>query len=550
MREIFYRYGHANNSSSSHSVIYAPNSNVHEVLNGDSFSFSWEDFILKTPEAKKKYLFAQVCTFLNRKVYGQVNFYNVSTLLNGDINVRNIEDQLCREVCKFVSMNLFDGEFNDYVLTQASDSDISEIGVDHQSSWQFPYSFLFSGHNCPDYEFIKDLVGTLAYTEGIIITGGSDEADELAADAIIREEGRTSLINLIKRLNNSSPNAKQFVRRIAGKRAYVLSNVSEGSIGIYSFSDAEELTKLDIPYLVDLKITNYCPYDCEFCYQGSTSSAEAKAFADGGYEYRRRIYDIIETISSAGVMELVLGGGEPTTIKTSILIDIIERARRSRMKCGMTTNNHDVGYWKRFVEQNPINSLPNSVAFSVNSIESAKSFRRAAVAISKAMRNKYRAVRDDMDTPIAMNVYAQVVVGVASRDDFFEILSLLHGKHGLMSEFYQGITFLGFKENERGSRFIKHEYEHEFISQVVGYRNNYGFSYGVDSVLAEKYQSELSSIVPESHLLTKEGKFTCYIDAVEGFAAPSSFCDPAERVSVLRDGRFVLQAFRQAFNTF
>ena len=67
-----------------------------------------------------------------------------------------------------------------------------------------------------------------------------------------------------------------------------------------------EVTKAAAPELVDIKITDYCPFGCKYCYQGST--------AKGTHAKTDTINTLSYALGRMHVFEVALGGGEPTNL--------------------------------------------------------------------------------------------------------------------------------------------------------------------------------------------------------------------------------------------
>ena len=85
---------------------------------------------------------------------------------------------------------------------------------------------------------------------------------------------------------------------------------------------------LRAPLLVDLQITNHCNLRCPHCYMAS-SAAGAHAPLDD-------ILLALDQCAEAGVLEVALGGGEPTTHPH--FADILAAARQRHLVCNLATN--------------------------------------------------------------------------------------------------------------------------------------------------------------------------------------------------------------------
>lgn len=124
MKINFLRLGFANNSSSSHSIIFTNTKLKDYQANGD---YGWNRFTLRTREAKAGYLMAcfrdTFTTFLSKKE------------CNKDID----SDQLNVYFNNFIKKRPALNE-----IAKISEVDINECGVDHQSVIYFPLHRLSS----------------------------------------------------------------------------------------------------------------------------------------------------------------------------------------------------------------------------------------------------------------------------------------------------------------------------------------------------------------------------------------------------------------------
>lgn len=94
------------------------------------------------------------------------------------------------------------------------------------------------------------------------------------------------------------------------------------------------------------------------------------------------------------------------------------------------------------------------------------------------------------------------------------------------------VTLLGYKTNGRGASCAPVSYD--WWIDAVKSAHCEGADWrtpqiGIDTALASEYENELKEAgVPSWLFHTKEGKFSMYIDAVEGKLAPSSYCEDSE----------------------
>lgn len=260
-----------------------------------------------------------------------------------------------------------------------------------------------------------------------------------------------------------------------------------------------------VPELVDLKITDYCPFNCSFCYMGST--------VKGKHADINHLYDVIYYLSQTGVFEIAIGGGEPTMHPhfTNIIKYI---AQRQIVPNFTSFSTHWMQNKSLFID---INTYCKAVAFSIQSIRDIEKYRSAFE----------KATRDYLSGPASIIPYYQCVVGVPSEREFSEILA--HARDNGLN-----LTLLGFKPTHRGATFSPHSYDWYSLVKASGLSQ-----IGIDTVLAK----ELPSEVPEWQYIDTEGSISFYVDAVEKKYGPSSYAidhmesysTPQELIHVFKD---------------
>lgn len=237
-----------------------------------------------------------------------------------------------------------------------------------------------------------------------------------------------------------------------------------------------ELSKPFAPELIDVKITDYCPFGCKFCYQGST---EHGLHADTDF-VERLAYEF----GKVGVFEVAIGGGEPT------LHPDFEHILRSFRKNDVIPN---------FTTRN--------VQWLLNNLHSVYDII-GGCAYSVGSANDVYKIKD-LDTK---KVNIHVVLGVFTREEFSAICRAAKetGRH---------VTFLGYKTTARGATFSALDYSFWFEeASILG-------SFSIDTCIAKEFKNILDkNKIPEYMYYTEEGKVSCYIDAVLKTIAPSSFC--------------------------
>lgn len=213
------RIGLACNSSSSHSILILGKDQ--KVSTDEYDSFHWDFFTAANKESKNNY------------------FMETVRLAISDVIPKSAQKEF---LGKFFSQEAID----------------SEASIDHQSMLLIPMTH----KGRPNEAFIKDFQEFLLKPE-VVIAGGNDN-DDKSHD--LANGDNQFLPNYPKETENKN----WIARKDVDKNYWTLFNKVSGSKMRFSFESTLAPTKASAPELVDIKITDYCPYACEFCYQDST----------------------------------------------------------------------------------------------------------------------------------------------------------------------------------------------------------------------------------------------------------------------------------------
>lgn len=439
------RLGLATNSSSSHSLIFLPNYKGKKDSDAEEFDFGWNYFTAATESSKKGYL---------------------AHLLNNSLRSMISED-MAKDIVKAWVGDVFNsnGELPGH--------------IDHQSVYSLPKTWDGKGI---DKEFFIELKNFFMQKD-LVILGGNDNDTKKhplsTKDAFTLELGRDDY-------------SFDGVARKDPAGFWTIFNRKTGAKVRFSFDrNAPVPTKAYSPELVDIKITDFCPYDCAFCYQDST--------AKGTHANRETMRRLASALGDAKVFEVAIGGGEPTLHPH--FIEILEDFKRENIVPNFTTKNLA---WLRDRELFPrIMEMCGSFAFSVSKRDEIENLKRLATI-------------NEIDSS---RINIQYVMGSTNKWDFGHILDQC-GEAGF------SITLLGYKDVGRGSSF-KPEDHKGWIKQVKEASDKSYVQVRIDTALAEQYDAELKeNKVPEFMYHTKEGKFSLYVDAVSNKIGPSSYCNP------------------------
>ena len=493
------RLGHANNSSSSHSIVIVPDKDLDKIkdkLLDISFGYGWEQFTLASEEEKMKYLISQFYKNVYSELYREYRKKYGKNVEWGTIGIK-VEPKV-----KHIMNSIF----------RLEEDELEIKDIDHQSNFDLPNrkpSNKNLGYNNINIhmEFAKDLINYIKNNDNYIILGGNDN------------DGEHPLSYTYECINDNlryaiepSYDKEKIVSR-KGKDWYTIINRSNGTKIRLSFNnDAEELTKTETPELVDLKITDYCNYGCSYCYQNSTKKGK---HADTQY-----IKNVIDSLDEKGeILELAIGGGEPTSHPD--FWEIVKYANNKKINVGMSTRDTNWFVDLKYIEDKEelyekINSI-KSFAFSVDTPNQAMlygTFVRDAIEEIRENKGIYR---------FPTKIYFQYVLGSNTLENFEEIvkclISLNNESGFIRNEF--NLTLLGWKNTGRGNSGPL--YDNNEWMDIIKKHNK--LNVGIDTTALNMYYDKIKEDIKEIDLLgyKEEGKFSMYVDCVEGIMSPSSY---------------------------
>jgi hypothetical protein len=448
------RLFHATNSSSTHSVIVAGSAKGPGAREGE---FGWQHFLQTTKEEKLAY-FAQT--------------------LFGELSSSTGE-----EVADAAVRGLFGKDLHD-----------TEGYVDHDSVWGLPnLPRGFGGEQKPALLFYKELAETIASDPTAHIRGGNDNEEypegyegEHSPKYNRLQEFMEEQYSLLARKQNG-------IWALYNKKTGTKIHVNLGSEKLLVDSYRPET-----PELVDLKITDYCPYDCSYCYQGSTK--------DGKHAPLKEIEEILNQLGYSEVFEVALGGGEPTMHPN--FVDILKACERRGITPNFTTKSSAWLKDEKIVKA--VQEYVGSFAFSVENDFQLSEFRKRMEAAG-TLWGFYKTHT------------FQYILDAHPMKDFVAVLKALENSYGTP------LTLLGYKSTGRGGK-TPHR-NAGWLSKVLGKKEKHP-AIGIDTVIAQQYADELELAKIDQRLYYKEeGRFSMYIDAVEKKFGKSSFVEPEEMIA-------------------
>ncbi len=371
--------------------------------------------------------------------------------------------------------------------------DPGEYGhVDHQSVFALPAEWDGRGVN---REFLAELEQYLG-RPGLVFLGGNDNA---AGPHPLQQSGVGKRVNLPLPVDSDRP---YVARKDANTGAWTLFNRSTGAKIRFTW-DAPEQTVSSKPFapeLVDVKITDYCTEGCPWCYQGSSPT--------GRHADPDTLHRLASVLGSLHVFEVALGGGEP--LAHPDFLAIAQGFRGYGIVPNFTTRRldwlHDWHVWQ------PILEACGGFAYSVmrpSDIEDLAALVRV---------NQIESER----------VSAQYVMGINSD---WQLGSMCEAaaRCGIR------LTLLGYKATDRGADYKAKNPDASDYAKAFRWLTKAAPrarpALAVDTLLASQWQAGLEGLgVPPLLYDVREGWSSCYVDAVGGYIAPSSFCEPGQRV--------------------
>ena len=453
MKILNVRLGFATNSSSSHSILLLRDHGLADGgMSGDGYG--WEHFVLSSVAAKRHYLASQVAQNLGYNTWDN-----------------DPENAIVVERLRDAGLDL----------------DAVPGYVDHQSTWAFPRDWLVPERL--DAEYLGALAEFLA-RDDVVVLGGNDNEWDHSHHLLENDRYRGAI------WHDTIPSEQSGLTMVARRDAagfWTLFNRLNGNKVRLSFN-ADDPTPIaaSAPELVDVKITDYCPFGCPFCYQDST--------LEGKHATLENLVDVANKIAAAKVFEVAIGGGEPTLHPD--FITILRIFRNRGVVPNFTTRN--LG-WLNKPDAETILDLCGSFAFSAQTADE--------------VRHLNEILADGIEPTI------HIVMGTVDRETLAEMLDVISA-----ADF--DVTLLGWKRTGRAQ-----DPEHPYLDWWWETAHEHApHRLGIDTALAaESEAAGLLADVPKWQYHTADGPWSCYIDAVNMTVAPSSW-QPERGSHALTDG--------------
>ncbi len=366
--------------------------------------------------------------------------------------------------------------------------DASENGyVDHQSIIHFPRNWNGNGI---DKEFFDEFKSFLL-RDDVAILGANDNDGSIHP---LRSAGIDTMHKNVLPIETD----EAYVVRKDPSGFWTMFSRENGSKIRFSFCGGaleKHPDRSARPELVDIKITDYCPFGCSYCYQDST--------VDGKHATLNDIQSFAYVLGNEmRVFEVALGGGEPTLHPD--FVDILRAFRRHGVVPNFTTKT------LKWLSSPLARDIMESAGAFAYSCETSADVNTLFAECEKAglVTEGYMSHR----------VVVQHVMGTdASMEAFRDLVSACFEKR-------IQLTLLGYKTAGRGKSLMAKPYENWFQIVAECAKKHYVRKVGIDTALAHESMATMrkAGISPEL-FSTSEGAFSMYIDAVAKTFGPSSY---------------------------
>ena len=223
----------------------------------------------------------------------------------------------------------------------------------------------------------------------------------------------------------------------------------------------------------------------------------------------------MDSLSSAGVLSVAIGGGEPTLHPD--FIKILNLLASKGIQANFTTRNTSWirdGEVSKYISKGSL-TTGHSVAFSVDTLND--------------MENIYDRIISLKDDISPDRFQFQAVSGVVKLADFKEMF-VFAAENGL------NFTILGYKDTNFGATYAKEPLiKTSDLTEIIrtleknwrfrDFKLSFDtcFAATVDFDALKKACKKQGIPINSDNVLFKEGLVSCYIDCVEGFISKSSY---------------------------
>ena len=255
---------------------------------------------------------------------------------------------------------------------------------------------------------------------------------------------------------------------------------SEFNTELFKKSEIEYM-KPNFPDSIDLKITDFCNNNCEYCYENSGPNGK-----EADFKYLKNLF----THQIRPYTEVAIGGGNP--ISYSHIIELLECAKDNNVICNMTLKDADI-------------IKPENIKL----LEEIRD-KQLIYGLGISPTNPELLVKAYNLCPLWHKI-VHLILGIHGADYLEEIKTIT-----------DKILFLGFKNMGRA---IDIEINHKKIEEIKYMLDNYLFPEEFEVISFDNLAIEQLKV--DKHKFKEvyqgeDGLFSCYVDGVNQKIYPSS----------------------------
>jgi hypothetical protein len=476
------RFGFATNSSSSHSIIVAQGIEDSLMSIDGAMSYGWGNFTLASQAEKAKYI--------------------ATTMVNHYRNVFKMgRDETLALVRRFFDEN----------LANVEDDDIWDSYIDHQSNPYYPTPRNSEAGMAPLWKLLKKHI---VEAEDVVILGGNDNGDGHPLN------GQGPIIDFYDKAAtlDSYGGSGRYFHCDSESGHFTVFSPSCGTRLRFTAPDAAPPETSAHPELIDVKITDYCGMNCDYCYMDSTEK--------GQHARTDILRNLSYSLRNLGTFEVAIGGGEPT--EHPDFVEIIRNFHRNGVIPSFSTQSWT---WLEKPE------IYEAVAQYCGAV--ALSTQKPEHIVPWLKQCHERGINAHFHYVLGLNPlenlerFFNVLKGDALKDAGIERSEIGYGaKH---------IVLLAHKKVGRAEDSSPHPYAG--WGQTVKEYAGWNWNVAIDSFLVTDVEKEFNALVGKGGRISgygvnrklyenSDGRFSMYYDAVEQRAAAHSFLPREKQISV------------------
>lgn len=452
------RVGHATNSSSSHSIVFNFKNDEAQYISefsGENIynsAFALENFQAITSKQidKMYYLIEAVIIRLKNSGFEDEKIIEILEQLLDLNKIKEkfeLDDDLIDDILRSINEDDWCGDYNQFknilMYGIGEEEDFNKIIIDN-------FKIIYEKLVLNNYVAIK--------------------SDLEYSDSVINDSGISQTLSL-KHFNG---------------RHYLYNHETGLKITI---EKAESKNIINIPELVDLKITDKCDYKCEFCYQGSTP--------EGCSAPMEKIEKTIKYLDNLNCFEIAVAGGDPTFLFEKIFKEI--NFNNIDIILNTTTKNYLKGF--EIIKKNLNHKNFGAIGFSITNMNEFELLKAFYEGNGKINNKKF--------------AFQYCPAFFTSKEIEIIINYCLKNKIRLVH--------LGFKKVGRGKTYeIINENYLKDIEKHLAFKE-WGLLVDFDQVIIDNIDENFKKTINRISYSNEEGFSSMYIDLVDNKIGLSSY---------------------------